>query len=148
MIPRSGRLADPTTFARLCRARDYIAASYQRRTALDEVARVAELSPWHFSRRFAEAFGETPHEFLTRLRIERAKRLLLEHGHSVTRICFEVGYESLGSFSSRFLSLTGQSPIAFRRAAHRLFTGCSFQWPLYYIPSCHRQMFLGTAIEP
>jgi AraC-like DNA-binding protein len=85
---------------------------------------------------FLQAFGETPHEFLTRIRIEEAKKLLLLDQHSVTEVCFEVGYESLGSFSSRFRLLTGLSPVAFRREARLCFGGLASHWPLYYIPAC------------
>jgi AraC-like DNA-binding protein len=55
----------------------------------------------------------------------------------------EVGYESLGSFSSRFSSLTGLSPAAFRRESRRTFGGLSSRWPLYYIPACYQQFFMG-----
>lgn len=135
-VPRGVRLYDAATLARLCRARDYLADRFNRRTSLEEAARQAYLSPFYFSRLFAEAFGETPHEFVTRLRIERAKRhLLADHG-SVTDICFDVGYESLGSFSTRFHSLTGLSPAAFRREARRVF---GFQrWRLFYVPACYQ----------
>lgn len=101
-IPRGVRLYDAATLARLCRARDWLGDRFNRRTNLDEAARQAYLSSFYFSRLFAEVFGETPHEFVTRLRIERAKRLLLAENASVTDICFDVGYESPGSFSTRF----------------------------------------------
>jgi len=144
---REIRLYDTTTFARLCRARDFLGASYRDRLTLEDGARQACLSPFHFNRLFAEAFGETPHEFVTRLRIETAKRLLLAENHSVTDICFDVGYESLGSFSTRFRSLTGLSPSAFRREARISFGGfaghCSV-WPLYYIPACYQRFYLGA----
>lgn len=143
-IPRGVRLYDPATLARLCRARDYIADRFNRRPSLREAARQAYLSPFYFNRLFTEAFGETPHEFLTRLRIERARRLLLADRASVTDICFDVGYESLGSFSTRFRSLTGLSPVAFRREARRVF-GFSRRWKLFYVPSCYRYFHLGDA---
>ena len=94
-------------YSRLCRARDYLAARFNERTSLAEAAAQAELSPFYFHRLFADAFGETPHQFVTRLRIDHAKKLLLAGNHSVTEICLDAGYESLGSFSSRFHSLTG-----------------------------------------
>ena len=118
---RDVRLYDATTFARLCRARDYIAAGYRHRITLESAAGQACLSPFHFNRLFLRAFGETPHEFLTRLRIGEAKKLLLAENRSVTDICLDVGYESLGSFSQRFRSLTGLSPAAFRREARSTF---------------------------
>jgi AraC-like DNA-binding protein len=141
---RDIRLSDPVTFARLCRARDYLAASYRDRVKLGDAAREACLSPFHFSRVFAQVFGETPHEFLTRVRIDEAKRLLLRDHHSVTDICFDVGYESLGSFSMRFRSLTGLSPAAFRREARICFGGFASHWPLYYIPACYQHFFVGV----
>jgi AraC-like DNA-binding protein len=141
-VPRGVRLYDPATLARLCRARDYLADRFNTRTSLDAAAREACLSPFYFSRLFAEAFGQTPHEFVTRLRIERAKRLLLADGASVTDICLDVGYESLGSFSGRFRSLTGLSPVAFRREARRIF---GFRkWRLFYVPACYQYFYLGS----
>ena len=73
---------------------------------------------------------------------DKAKKLLLAGNHSVTQICFEVGYESLGSFSARFHSLTGLPPAVFRREARRTFGGFGVRWPLYYIPGCFRRAFL------
>jgi AraC-like DNA-binding protein len=137
------RLFDPGTFARLCHARDYLAAHYARPVFLEEAARQACLSPFYFNRLFTQAFSETPHEFITRQRIGQAKKLLLAGNHSVTEICFEVGYESLGSFSTRFHSLTGLSPAAFRGEARRIFGGFGARWPLYYIPACFQRAFLG-----
>jgi len=110
---------------------------------LEEAAREACLSPFYFNRLFTQAFHETPHEFITRQRIEQAKKLLLAGNHSVTDICFEVGYESLGSFSARFHSLTGLSPAAFRGEARRTFGGFGVRWPLYYIPGCFQRVFLA-----
>jgi AraC-like DNA-binding protein len=97
---REIRLCDTATFARPCRARDFLGSSYTGRFTLEDGARQACLSPFHFNRLFTRAFGETPHEFVTRLRIDTAKRMLLTANQSVTEICFEVGYKSLGSFSA------------------------------------------------
>jgi len=139
---RDSRLYVETTFARLCRARDYLGACYSERVTLEKAARQACLSPFHFNRLFARAFGETPHEFVTHRRIEEAKKLLLSENDSVTDICFAVGYESLGSFSTRFRSLTGLSPAAFRREARVAFGGFASRWPLYFIPACYQQFLL------
>ncbi|MGA2588598.1 MAG: AraC family transcriptional regulator [Bryobacteraceae bacterium] len=144
-IPRGVRPFDPATLGRLCRARDYLAAHYDRPILLAEAAQQACLSPFYFNRLFTQAFQETPHEFVTRQRIAQAKKLLLAGNHSVTEICFEVGYESLGSFSTRFHSLTGLSPAAFRSEARRTFGGFGVRWPLYYIPACFQRFFLGTS---
>jgi AraC-like DNA-binding protein len=142
-MPRGVRLYDPATLARLCRARDYLAGRFDRRTPIEDVARQADLSPFYFARLFTDAFGETPHEFVTRIRIERAKARLLADNEPITEICFDVGYESLGSFSTRFHSLVGVSPAAFRREARRLFGVVGRQWPRYYIPHCYQQYLFG-----
>jgi AraC-like DNA-binding protein len=141
---RDVRLFDAATFARLSRARDYLGACYRDRVTLENAARKACLSPFHFNRVFARAFGETPHEFVTRMRIEAAKKLLLTENQSVTEICLDVGYESLGSFSMRFRSLTGLSPAAFRREARVAFGGFASHWPLYYIPACYQRFLIES----
>ena len=137
------RLFDPATLARLSRARDFLAAHYDERNSLETIASVSDFSPFYFNRLFAQAFDETPHEFVTRLRIEQAKKLLLAGNHSVTDICMDIGYGSLGSFSARFQSLVGLSPAAFRREARRVFGGFGQRWALYYIPHCFAEFFAG-----
>jgi transcriptional regulator GlxA family with amidase domain len=82
------------------------------------LARVALMSEGHFSRSFRQAFGETPYSYLMTRRIERAKALLRRGDLSVTEVCFEVGCTSLGSFSSRFTELVGESPSAYRARDH------------------------------
>jgi AraC-like DNA-binding protein len=143
-LRREVRLCDGVTFARLSRARDYLGACFRDRVTLEQAAGQACLSPFHFNRLFMQTFGETPHEFVTRIRMEEAKKLLLAGNHSVTDICFHLGYESLGSFSLKFRSLTGLSPAAFRREARFSFGGFASHWPLYYIPACYRPLCLGS----
>ena len=138
-LSRDIRLCDPATFPRLSRARDYLGAHFYDRVTLEDAARVACLSPFHFNRVFARAFGETPHEFVTRVRIDQAKKLLLAENQSVTDICFDIGYDSLGSFSMKFRSLTGFAPAEFRRQARVAFGGFASHWPLYYIPACYQR---------
>jgi transcriptional regulator GlxA family with amidase domain len=82
------------------------------------LARAALMSPGHFSRSFRAAFGETPHSYLMTRRIERAKALLRRGDMSVTEVCFAVGCTSLGSFSTRFTELVGESPRAYRARDH------------------------------
>ncbi|MBZ5623149.1 MAG: AraC family transcriptional regulator [Acidobacteriia bacterium] len=108
-------------FRRLCRSRDYLAAGLDQPLRLADAAREAYLSPYHYHRLFARTFGETPHNFLTRLRMDRARRLLARDQLAVTDVCFAVGYESLGSFSSRFRSLVGYSPSEYQRSLRKLF---------------------------
>jgi AraC-like DNA-binding protein len=101
----------------LRRARDLIDRDYAEPLDLDAMAREAGYSRFHFARAFGDAYGETPRAYLTRRRIERAKTLLRTANLSVTEICLLVGFESLGSFSSRFRRLVGQSPSEYRQAA-------------------------------
>ncbi len=101
----------------LRRARDLIDRDYAEPLDLDAMAREAGYSRFHFARGFAAAYGETPRAYLTRRRIERAKTLLRTANLSVTEVCFLVGFASLGSFSSRFRELVGQSPSEYRADA-------------------------------
>ena len=101
----------------LRRARDLIDRDYAEPLDLDAMAREAGYSRFHFARAFSAAYGETPRDYLTRRRIERAKTLLRTANLSVTEICFLVGFSSLGSFSARFRQLAGTSPTDYRRRA-------------------------------
>jgi len=101
-------------FLQLRRAREFMDDCYMEAIDLRETSRIACLSPYHFLRMFRHAFGETPHQYLTHRRIERARELLLFSERSVTDICFDVGYESLGSFSTLFRKMIGDSPLSFR----------------------------------
>lgn len=133
------------TLPGLSRARDYLAAHFNEHVCLADAAARAGLSPFYFHRLFTGTFNETPHEFVTRLRIDHAKKLLLAGNHSVTEICLDAGYESLGSFSTRFHSLTGLSPAAFRRESRRVFGPPGRRWPLYYMPGCFQHFFNGSS---
>lgn len=99
---------------RLNRGRDFIHARFESALTLSEIAAAAHLSPFHFLRGFKAAFRSTPHQYLSKCRVERAKFLLDRTELSVTEICFSIGFESLGSFSSWFTRLTGSSPRAWR----------------------------------
>ncbi len=98
----------------LRRARDHIDRHYDRPLDLDQLAQVAAVSKYHFARCFEATYGETPIRYLTRRRIERAQDLLRAANLTVTEICMLVGFSSLGSFSTRFTQLTGESPAAYR----------------------------------
>jgi len=100
---------------RLQRGRTFLHEQFADHLDLEQVARVACLSPHHFHRLFRAAFGRTPHSYLTELRFERAATLLARTDQPVTAICFAVGFESLGSFSALFHRRTGLSPSAFRK---------------------------------
>ena len=135
-------LINDETFRRLCRARDLLAAQYQLQIPLDQAAREACLSPFHFHRLFRSTFGETPHDFLTRRRMDRARHLLASGEMTVTEICFEVGYSSLGSFSTKFQSLIGQTPTAYQREV-RSFFGYQKPWKIMLVPACFYSAFGG-----
>jgi AraC-like DNA-binding protein len=122
-------------FARLCRTRDVLRDDHDTPWSIDRLAREAGMSPFHFIRRFHAVFGETPHRFRTRARLDRARQLLALDQGSVTDVCFEVGFSSLGSFSALFARQVGTPPSAYRRMARsmvtvpgtlppRLFPGC------------------------
>lgn len=102
-------------YRRLARARDFLDSSLGEAVDLHSAARIACLSPHYFLRSFKAVFGLTPHQYLTRARIERAKDLLVASDLSVTEVCSAVGFESLGSFSSLFRRSVGCSPAQFRK---------------------------------
>ena len=104
-----------SAFDRLCRARDMLREAHDDRLSIEEVARTTGVSPFHFIRRFHAMFGETPHQFRIRARLERAKHLLAVSDYSVTDVCMEVGFTSLGSFSDLFTRRVGLSPSLYRR---------------------------------
>ncbi|MFD4634531.1 helix-turn-helix transcriptional regulator [Streptomyces sp. NPDC058284] len=103
---------------RLRQARDRMDRDYAEPLDVPALARGALMSAGHFSRSFRAAYGETPYSYLMTRRIERAKALLRRGDLSVTEVCFEVGCTSLGSFSSRFTELVGESPSAYRARDH------------------------------
>jgi AraC-like DNA-binding protein len=98
----------------MLRARDAIDRGYRRPLAVDELARIACLSRASFIRTFRDTFGETPHRYLQRRRIERAMYLLRTTDRSVTDICMEVGFSSLGTFSRTFADIVDEPPSDFR----------------------------------
>jgi len=96
------------------RVRDHLDLHYADPVCLDELAALAGVSKFHLVRTFRASYGETPIRYLTRRRIERAQDLLRYANLTVTEICMLVGFASLGSFSSRFTELVGESPVAYR----------------------------------
>jgi AraC-like DNA-binding protein len=98
----------------LRRAKDYVDRSYAQPLDVAALARQAHVSSAHFSRRFKEAYGESPHQYVLTRRVERAQELLRNTDLSVTEICLDVGFQSLGSFSSAFSRVTGMTPTAYR----------------------------------
>ena len=121
----------------LRRAKDHADRHYAEPLDLAELARVAGVSKYHFTRSFEAAYGETPMRYLTSRRIERAQDLLRHANLTVTEICLAVGFTSLGSFSSRFSELVGESPIRYRD-----------RWAGFTpkIPGCY--LFIGGVLDP
>ncbi len=117
-------------------ARQYIDGAYAARLEVPQIAEQIGFSQYHFLRLFQRTFEITPHQYLIQRRIERARDLLINSDLSVTEVCFEVGFQSLGSFSSLFQRSTGHAPSHYRR---RNFQGISL--PRHFIPACYRTIF-------
>ena len=112
---------------RLLRARDAMDRAYAEPLDVRAVAAVAHISEAHFIRSFRAVFGETPHRYLQRRRVERSMFLLRETDRSVTDICFDVGFTSLGSFSRTFREVVGETPSAYRGEHGPMVTPNCFQ---------------------
>jgi AraC-like DNA-binding protein len=114
----------------MLRARDKMDRSFDKPLDVPALARVALTSDAHFIRTFKATFGETPHRYLQRRRLERSMALLRETGRPVTEICLDVGFSSLGSFSRTFSRVVGMSPSAYREAWRVGAGGAG------YVPTC------------
>jgi AraC-like DNA-binding protein len=132
-------------FARLCRARELLSETHDPELSIREVARQARLSPYHFIRVFEAVFGLTPHQFRIEERLARARHLLLNDNASVTEVCMEVGFSSLGSFSSLFARRVGVSPSLYRRRARAAIRVPGLP-PEELFPSCLTLMGAAFAI--
>ena len=117
-MSRSNTWPNRRAVLQLCRARDLLADVRAANVSIGDAAREAGLSSFHFIRRFEAVFGETPHQFRTRERLTAAQRLLAR-GHSVTDVCLDVGFSSLGSFSALFARRIGISPARYQRSVRR-----------------------------
>jgi AraC-like DNA-binding protein len=123
----------------LLRVRDLIDRAFAGPLDVPALARSAHVSEDYFSRSFKAAFGETPHRYLLRRRMERAKALLRAGELSVTEVCLAVGFTSLGSFSSQFRRFVGESPMSYRERAHD-------HDDLAAIPSCLVRRYTRPAV--
>jgi AraC-like DNA-binding protein len=131
----AGMLLRHEGFRRLCRARDLLTEVPEHRLSIEDVAREAQLSPFHFIRQFEAVFGTTPHQYRMQFRLDMAKRLLAKGQHSVTEVCMEVGFASLGSFSDLFTRRVGETPSAYRRRV-RAMVQVPGVLPADLIPGC------------
>ena len=119
--------SDLDVHERLCRARKFIDECYDLPLDLNEISKQACLTRFHFLRLFRDTFETTPHQYLIARRIEKAKELLGSHQLSVTDVCFEVGFQSVGSFSALFRRCVGDAPTNYRerqRSSRRKVPGC------------------------
>jgi transcriptional regulator GlxA family with amidase domain len=101
----------------MLRARDAMDRDYAKPLDVPTLAGIAYVSEAHFIRTFRSTFGETPHRYLQRRRVERAMFMLRESDRSVTEICFDVGFNSVGTFGRTFRDIVGESPVSYRRSA-------------------------------
>jgi transcriptional regulator GlxA family with amidase domain len=115
-------------------ARTMIDKNFDSSISLDELAHVAGFSMYHFIRIFRHVYKQTPHQCLVMHRVDKAKHLLRSTDLSITDICFEVGFQSVGSFSTLFRKTTGLSPSSYREHAAPL-------PPTPYIPLCYRTLY-------
>ena len=118
---------------------------HDRPLSIAEVAREAAMSPFHFIRRFESVFGTTPHQFRIQSRLDRAKHLLALSDYSVTDVCMEVGFSSLGSFSALFARRFGKPPSAYRRQVRSLIA-VPGELPRELVPGCLSLMAAAFAI--
>lgn len=121
-------------YQRIVTAKVYIDDNYHESIDLQQISQQAFLSPFHFHRIFRQVYRHTPHQYLTRKRIEKAKDLLKEN-KPVTEVCNEVGFESIGSFSTLFKKEIGFAPTYFRNMAW-LKKKEALKQPKKFIPHC------------
>lgn len=129
-------------YKKICLGRDYLQEHYTDSFSLRKVAEYSCMSQYHFSRVFTTVFGESPNTFVARLRIEKAKKLLITGNLSISEVCAEVGYSSVGSFSSLFKEKVGISPSQYRRTLRSLATEPNC-FPMQSIPLCFAQNLFG-----
>jgi AraC-like DNA-binding protein len=136
---------------RLLRARDAMDRAYAEPLDVRTVAAVAHVSEAHFIRTFRAVFGETPHRYLQRRRVERSMFLLRETDRSITDICFDVGFTSLGTFSRTFRQIIGETPSGYRATHPPLEAPNCFQMmamrPLVAVDNTGRLSSFGEAEE-
>jgi AraC-like DNA-binding protein len=122
-------------FHRLCRARKLLGEVREDELSIKDVARAVQISPYHFIRVFETLFGLTPHQFRIQSRLDRARILLATGRHSVTGVCMEVGFSSLGSFSDLFTRRLAITPSAYQRRA-RVMVQMPGTLPTELFPGC------------
>jgi AraC-like DNA-binding protein len=132
------------TFTRLCRARDLLRHAADRPLTLEEVAREAAMSHFHFIRQFTALFGITPHQYRIQTRIDRARYRLAMGDESVTDLCMALGASSLGSFSAQFAQRAGMPPSQYRQRARAMIVVPGMPPPALF-PGCPNLMAAAFA---
>lgn len=124
---------------RLCQARDLLRVTQERPLSVQQIAKEVGMSLYHFIRLFKAVFGETPNQYQIRVRLEKAKHLLMVSDYSVTEVCMEVGYSSLGPFSDLFSRRVGMAPSIYRQK-FRPMVRTSGEVPKQLVPDCFSLM--------
>lgn len=141
-MSKKTNIKDPEFYKRIIRAKEFINDCYTEQLNIERIAREAYFSPYHFIRMFKRTYDKTPHQYLTLRRIERAKELLKDENFSVTDICFELGFESPGSFSTLFNRYVGVSPVKYRQQnIRKIYLAVNF--PEKLIPACFLTFYRG-----
>jgi AraC-like DNA-binding protein len=122
-------------FKRLRRARDLLREVREPSPSIPDLAGQLQMSPFHFIRQFEATFGVTPHQFRIQFRLDLAKRLLATGQYSVTDVCMQVGFSSLGSFSALFTRRVGETPSAYRQRVRSMSPGLGIV-PAVLMPGC------------
>jgi AraC-like DNA-binding protein len=128
------------TYQRIVAAKLFIDTNYQDAIELEQIARRAFLSRFHFHRIFTKVYRKTPHQYLTQIRLAAAKEMLAREGISITDVCNSIGFESLGSFSSLFRKQSGYSPQYYRNIAW-LKKKLTKEQPKRFIPYCFIEQY-------
>lgn len=130
-------------YKKVCLGRDFLTEHFSDSFNLAEAAKYSCMSQYHFSRVFMKAFGESPYKYIARLRIEKAKNMLITGNTSVSEICEEIGYSSIGSFSLLFRRNVGMSPTQYRRRLWSL-SSDPLRYPMQSIPLCYAYHLFGA----
>jgi AraC-like DNA-binding protein len=136
----------PDVYKKIVTAKLYIDGCFNGSIDLDRVAREACLSRFHFHRLFTRIYRVTPHQYLTRKRIEYARKALAGKDGSVTEICNDVGFESIGSFSSLFKKAVGHAPTSYRNQEWQKSRRAEEQ-PRSFIPHCFIETYMKSNIQ-
>ncbi len=121
-------------YRRIVQAKIFIDNNFHEKIDLDNIANKAHFSKYHFLRLFKNAFGKSPHQYLTEVRIQHAKQLL-KNGNNVKEVCYEIGFDSIPSFILLFKKAEGTTPNEYLKKVKNEAL-ISAQNPFYFVPNC------------